>query len=58
MSRAVFDKLLGTLVENYGLMSTRVMSSVEALGMFVWMCGAPQSFVQVKKHIQAIKRNN
>jgi hypothetical protein len=48
MSRAIFDKLLGTLVENYGLMSTRVMSFVEALGMFVWMCGAPQSFVQVK----------
>jgi hypothetical protein len=48
MSRDVFDKLLSTLVENYGLMSTRVMSYVEALGMFVWMCGVPQSFVQVK----------
>lgn len=36
------------LVENYGLKSSRVVSSVEALGMFLWICGAPQSFVQVE----------
>lgn len=48
MNRPVFDKLHETLVENYGLKSTRVMSSVEALGMFLWMCGGPQSFLQVE----------
>uniref|UniRef100_A0A0A8YN57 DUF8040 domain-containing protein n=1 Tax=Arundo donax TaxID=35708 RepID=A0A0A8YN57_ARUDO len=48
MNRPVFDKLHETLVENYGLKSTRIMSSVEALGIFLWMCGSPQSFTQVE----------
>ena len=37
-----------TLVNEYGLTSTREVSSKEALGMFLWMCGAPQSFRQAK----------
>jgi len=38
MHRNVFDKLHNVLVESYGLKSTRKMSSVEALGMFLWIC--------------------
>jgi hypothetical protein len=37
----IFDRLHETLVDNYGLKSTRVMSFVEALRMFLWMCGGP-----------------
>jgi hypothetical protein len=43
MSRNVFDKLHSVLVESYGLTSTRRMTSVEALGLFLWIHGAPQS---------------
>lgn len=45
MNCHVFARLHETLVENYGLKCTRRMSSVEALGMFLWMCGGPQSFI-------------
>jgi hypothetical protein len=38
MRRTVFEKLHIVLVETYGLKSTRKMSSVEALGMFLWIC--------------------
>ena len=48
MNRHVFARLHETLVENYGLKCTRHMSSVEALGMFLWMCGGPQSFITVE----------
>jgi hypothetical protein len=47
MNIPVFDRLHETLVDNYGLKSTRVTSS-EALGMFLWMCGGPQSFLTVE----------
>jgi len=45
MNCHVFARLHETLVENYGLKCTRRISSVEALGMFLWMCGGPQSFI-------------
>jgi hypothetical protein len=48
MSRTMFGNLHIVLVETYGLKSTRKMSSVEALGMFLWICGAPQSLRQAK----------
>ncbi|XP_020402089.1 uncharacterized protein [Zea mays] len=48
MSRTVFENLHTVLVETYGLKSTRKMSSVEALGMFLWICGAPQSLRQAE----------
>jgi hypothetical protein len=48
MSRPLFERLHDFLVSNYGLKSTRVMSSIECLGMFLWIIGAPQSFIQVK----------
>jgi len=48
MKRLVFDRLHETLVQNYGLKPSRQMCTKEALGMFLWTCGAPQSFRQVK----------
>ena len=52
MTPAVFYKLHDTLVESYGLKSTRDCNSVEALGMFLWMCGAPQSFSQAENRFK------
>lgn len=48
MNRDVFYKLHNVLVESYGLKSTKKMSSVEALGQFLWICGAPQSMRQAE----------
>jgi hypothetical protein len=50
MGRLVFYSLHDELVNNYGLTSSDEMCSIEALGMFLWMCGAPQS-VRQAKHI-------
>jgi hypothetical protein len=50
MRRSVFFSLHEVLVNNYGLASSDEMCSIEALGMFLWMCGAPQS-VRQAKHI-------
>jgi hypothetical protein len=46
MSRPLFDSLHDLLVSSYGLTSSKKMTSVEALAMFLWTIGAPQSFVQ------------
>ncbi|WVZ53935.1 hypothetical protein U9M48_004820 [Paspalum notatum var. saurae] len=43
-----FHSLHDLLVNSYGLKSTNKFSSTEALGMFLWMVGAPQSFRQVE----------
>jgi hypothetical protein len=48
MSQNVFDKLHNVLVESYGLKSTKKMTSVETLGLFLWMCGAPQGIRQAE----------
>jgi hypothetical protein len=48
MRRSVFLYLHDTLVQNYGLKASRGMCTKEALAMFLWACGAPQSFRQVK----------
>ena len=40
--------LHNVLVGSYGLKSTRRMSSMEALGLFLWICGAPQSVRQAE----------
>jgi len=47
MTRSVFHRLHRTLVQNYGLRSTNDICTKEALGLFLWTCGAPQSFRQV-----------
>jgi hypothetical protein len=36
MNKHVFDRLHNVLVESYGLKGTKRMSSVEALGMFLY----------------------
>jgi len=43
MSPTVFHRLHDLLVESYGLKSSTKSTSVEALGMFLWILGAPQS---------------
>ncbi|WVZ85459.1 hypothetical protein U9M48_032384 [Paspalum notatum var. saurae] len=44
MTSDVFHRLHDVLVSKYGLKSTKRMSSLESLAMFLWMVGAPQSF--------------
>jgi hypothetical protein len=60
MSRSVFLHLHDTLVQNYGLKSSRKMCTKEAVAMFLWMCGGPQSFRQARnrfKHsLETIRR--
>lgn len=55
MSRPLFDRLHDLLVTSYGLKSSNKMSSIEALGMFLWTIGAPQSFTQVKNRFARSK---
>ena len=43
MSPTMFHPLHDLLVESYGLKSSTKSTSMEALGMFLWMLGAPQS---------------
>ncbi|XP_034580959.1 uncharacterized protein [Setaria viridis] len=52
MSRSLFDRLHDLLVELYGLKSTSKSTSVEVLGMFLWMVGAPQSVKQAEKRLE------
>ena len=48
MNLDVFTSLHTLLVSHYGLESTRDVTSVESLAMFLWIVGAPQSFSQVE----------
>jgi hypothetical protein len=57
MSRLLFDRLHDSLVLSYGLTSSGKMASTEALLMFLWIVGAPQSFVQVKNQFKRSKEN-
>ena len=43
MSPTMFHQLHNLFVESYGLKSSTKSTSMEALGMFLWMLGAPQS---------------
>nr|XP_025877424.1 uncharacterized protein LOC107277889 isoform X1 [Oryza sativa Japonica Group]XP_025877425.1 uncharacterized protein LOC107277889 isoform X1 [Oryza sativa Japonica Group] len=42
MHRPVFERLHSVLVESYELKSTNNMDSLECLGLFLWIVGAPQ----------------
>ena len=42
MSSPLFYQLHELLVNSYGLQSTKNSTTIEALGMFLWMVGAPQ----------------
>jgi hypothetical protein len=57
MRRSVFYSLHHVLVINYGLRSSNKMCSIEALGMFLWICGAPQSVCQAKHIFTHLKEN-
>lgn len=46
MRRTHFYQLHDLLVQSYGLASSTKSTSIEALGMFLWMLGAPQSVWQ------------
>lgn len=48
MCRPLFHQLHDLLVESYGLRATRRMSTLEALGMFLWIVGSPQSLRQAE----------
>ena len=43
VERPLFNRLHNTLVHSYGLKSSTKMTSVEALAMFLWVVGSPQS---------------
>jgi hypothetical protein len=45
-------KLHELLVQNYGLKSTTKSLSIEALGMFLWKVGPPQSVRQAENRFQ------
>jgi hypothetical protein len=44
MSTEVFMALHDLLVSSYGLKSSRNVTSIESLAMFLWIVGGPQSF--------------
>ena len=52
MSPTVFHRLHDLLVESYGLKSSTKSTYVEALGMFLWMLGAPQSVRQAEDRFE------
>jgi hypothetical protein len=52
MSPDVFMALHDLLVSSYGLTSTRNVTSIESLAMFLWIVGGPQSFSQVENHFE------
>ena len=52
MSRTLFYRLHDLLVASYGLKTSNKMCSVESLGMFLWVAGAPQSVRQAKNRFR------
>jgi hypothetical protein len=52
MSPDLFRMLHSLLVQYYGLKSTSKSTSKEALGMFLWMLGAPQSVRQAEDRFE------
>jgi hypothetical protein len=52
MNPNMFHKLHDVLVDSYGLKSTSKSTSIEALGLFLWMVGAPQSVRQAEDRFE------
>jgi hypothetical protein len=48
MSTEVFMALHDLLVSSYGLTSSKNVTSIESLAMFLWIVGGPQSFSQAE----------
>jgi predicted chitinase len=44
----VFRRLHDSLVNDYDLIASRGVSTKEVLAMFLWACGEPQSFRQLR----------
>lgn len=56
MHRPVFERLHSVLVESYELKSTNNMDSMECLGLFLWIVGAPQSVRQAQdRFVRSLK---
>jgi hypothetical protein len=55
MNRELFYRLHDLLLSTYGLQSTWHMSSIEALAMFLWIFGAPQSIRQAANRFERSK---
>jgi hypothetical protein len=56
MSPDMFHRLHSVLVQSYGLKCTTKSTSIEALGMFLWMLGAPQSVRQAEDRFERSMR--
>lgn len=60
VERALFNRLHNTLVQSYGLKSTTKMTSIEALAMFLWIVGSPQSVRQadncLRRSLETVSR--
>jgi hypothetical protein len=52
MSPNVFMALHDLLVSSYDLTSTRNVTSIESLAMFLWIVGGPQSFSQAENRFE------
>jgi hypothetical protein len=52
MSPSMLHRLHDLLIQSYGLKSSTKSTSVEALGMFLWMVGAPQSVRQAEDRFE------
>lgn len=52
MSRELFYMLHNVLSSSYGLKTSKKMSSVEALAMFLWIVGPPQSIRQAENRFE------
>ncbi|XP_015645974.1 protein ALP1-like [Oryza sativa Japonica Group] len=52
VERPLFNRLHNTLVQSYGLKSTTKMTSIEALAMFLWIVGSPQSVRQAENRLR------
>jgi hypothetical protein len=48
MRRTIFRRLHDTLVSEYGIVGSRGVSTNVALAIFLWACGGPQSFIQIR----------
>jgi hypothetical protein len=51
-SPTIFHRLHDLLVESYGLKSTTKSTSIEALGMFLWMVGSKQAVRQAEDRFE------
>lgn len=56
VERPLFYRLHSTLVERYGLKSTKKLTSIEALAMFLWIVGGSQPVRQDDNRFRGLWR--